>query len=404
MDKTETVNVTIQEQDEVGMEAYLPALIYNKSNILISAKYQSTILENKLLALALSNLSVTDTGEITFRMSAGRIRKILHGNSGSFYNQLNKAADSMTGRKIGYNDPELKKFEYMVIIIHSEYDKGYMTIDFNPMMKEYLIEMKGNYTKLSLPVMMRFNSVYAFRLYEFLRSRAYTPKNIKFPSSRDDFFTISATMSELKLILGVVNAADEKVKNILNNKKNPDYDAAVEAATEKGFTSNADFKRRVVNVAVEEINKKSDITVSYDTDRTPSHEITGFIFTVRFKPEEEQEITMEEKEEIQEMISDLIDQPLKIRDIKAIAEAADYNYETVEKTYQKIIEAYGEDCDGIGNFVGFFINAIKDGYYDRPETSPKKSKNDKKKNQFNQFKQNQYDFDVLEKELAANLC
>lgn len=393
---------TENNQDSNYYGSLLPS-VYNKSNTLISAKYKSTLFENKLLALALSTLRTdSKTGEISSTIKAGHIRKVLNANTGSFYNQLAKAAKNMTGKKVGYNNPEVQKFEYMAVVIYAKYDNGYFTIEFNPKMKEYLVEIKGNYTRLSLPVMMSFNSVYSFRLYEFLRSRAYTPKNLQHIGEKSRF-TVTATLAELKMMLGVVNAAEDKVQEILDASENPDYDMAVRVASEKMFEKNHEFKKQVVDVAVSEINEKSDIEVAYEIMRATRNEISGFLFDIRFKKKEAIALTDEEKDEIYEKISDLIDEPLKIRDVKAIADAAEYDYELVRKTYEGITEAYG-DCSSIDNFTGFIISAIKDGYYEKPvKKNGKKAKPGKKENPFNRFEQNEYDFETLEKELAGNL-
>lgn len=390
-----------QEQHSSYYGTLLPN-IYKKSNTLISAKYKSTLLENKVLALALSTLRVdSKSGEIYSSIKAGHIREVLNANTGSFYNQLKKLAKTMTGKTVGYENPEEEEFDYMSVIIRAHYGKGYFTVKFNPDMREYLVEIKGNYTRLSLPVMMSFNSVYSFRLYEFLRSRAYNPKNLQHLGEKDRF-AVSVTISELKLMLGVVNASEEKVQEILNMSEDPDYDKAVQVATEKMFEKNYDFRKQVVDVAVAEINEKSDIEVGYELVRTIRSEISGFIFNIRFKKKEAKVLSDEEKEEIQEKISDLIDQPLKIREVKSIADAAEYDYELVEKTYRGIMEAYG-DGSGIDNFTGFFISALKEGYYDKPKKTRKTAaKPAAKSNPFNVFEQNDYDFDQLEIELLAN--
>ena len=43
-----------------------------------------------------------------------------------------------------------------------------------------------------------------------------------------------------------------------------------------------DFKRRILDMAVQEINEKTDLTVSY-TQEKRARTITGFKFTVRTK-------------------------------------------------------------------------------------------------------------------------
>lgn len=399
--------VVIAPDDEY--DTYLP-IQYRKSNVLIGSKFKSTLLENKLLAISLANIPYNaeegENGTLISTMKAADIRKLLNANKGSFYSQLNSAARSMTAKSIGYNDPENQKFEYIAVVIRAAYDKGYFTIEYNPHIKNYLTDIKANFTKLSLPIMLKFESVYSFRLYELLKSKAYIPKNMQSELENKNIkkFNIRISIAELKLTLGVVNAELESVKRVLNNSKTPNFDKAVEVSPEHMYTGMGDFKRRVIDVAIEEINRVSDMNVQYEPTRTRAGKVVGFIFKVEFK-ESKPVLTSEEKDEIIDMISDLIDQPLKTKDIRAIAEAAEYDFELVKRAYEGAEGSY----DSISNFTGFMISAIKDNYYPEavepaPETQKKKKAGKKpiSQNPFNQFKQNDYDFDQLEIELLSN--
>ena len=51
-----------------------------------------------------------------------------------------------------------------------------------------------------------------------------------------------------------------------------------------------DFKRRILDMAVQEINEKTDLTVSY-TQEKRARTITGFKFTVRTKDKPKDVIT-----------------------------------------------------------------------------------------------------------------
>ena len=389
-------------------DTYIP-IQYSKSNVLIGSKYKSTLFENKLLAISLANIPYnaeeTDSGTLVTTLKAAEIRKMLHANSGSFYSQLNSAAQSMTAKSIGFNDPENQKFEYIAVVIRAAYENGYFTLEYNPHIKNYLTDIKSNFTKLNLPIMLKFESVYTFRLYELLKSKAYIPKNqqSKFGNRPVRKFNIRIKVSELKLTLGIVNAELDSVKKILNNSKTPDFDKAVEVAQERMYSDMGDFKRRVIETALDEINRVSDMNVQYEPIRTKSGKNVEFIFKVEFKDNNQNNtivLSSEEKDEIIDKISDLIDHPLKIKDIRAIAEAAEYDYDLIKRTYEGVEASSGN----ISNFTGFMISAIKGEYYEDVGKKPKSSAAKNKKpgdNPFNQFKQNSYDYDQLELELAA---
>lgn len=403
--KSEKSEWELQSADEC--DTYL-SVNYKKSNMLIGAKYKSTLFENKLMAISLANIPYnaveSQNGTLITKMKAADIRKMLNANKGSFYSQLNNAAQSMTAKSVGYSDPEQQRFEYIAVVIRAVYEKGYFTIEYNPYIKNYLTDIKSNFTKLNLPIMLSFESVYTFRLYELLKSKAYIPKNMQetFANKNVRKFNIRISLSELKLTMGVVNAELDKVKRILNKSEYPDFDKAVQASPEQMYTGFGDFKRRILDIAVEEINKVSDMHVVYETVRVGSGKVTEIIFKVELK---QRRITLssEEKDEIIDRISELIETPLKVKDLRSIAEAAEYDYDLVEKAYDGAINS----TNRIENLTGFLISAIKNRYFDVTVEETVKDKKTGKRaskpiNPFIDFEQNDYDFDQLEMDLIPN--
>ena len=178
---------------------------------------------------------------------------------GSFYTQLKTAAASMTSTTIGYVNDEIEAFKYMSVITSAEYKKGLFTVKFNYDLKKYLIN-EAPFTVLDLPIILSYRSVYSLRLHEILLSKCYKKKRpgVSHYTKRDSTegkFKIDIGISELKLSLGVVNADSKAVKAILVDSAYPDYDKAVERASEKSFKDWYEFRRGVIDVAVKEINE-----------------------------------------------------------------------------------------------------------------------------------------------------
>ena len=376
---------------------------YKKSNIIIGAKYKSTIYENKLLAAALYSLqnAATDkNGDIVAVMPASQLKEIF-GKGNSIYSHLKPVAASLIGRSIGIEDDEKKEFHYMTIVTDAEYKDGVCTITFNKKLKEKLLQIQNKFTLLSLPVMMDMTSVYSFRLYELLKSEAFIG-NRSCQMTMDGGFEFYIGLSELKLELGVVDASEKKVQEILNGKQKPDYDKAVEVATEKSYDEWRDFKKNVMDVATKEITQKTELDLSYETKRTGrGGKTSGIVFRIKRKDVEEKvdvinevvekKITDDEKYELIDQVKDLMDEKISTKDIISILEAAEYDYEKVKKQYEN-----SKSAKKIGNIVGWMIDAIKKDY-----SSPIEKKG-KTANKFNSFQQNEYDYEALEKALIDN--
>lgn len=371
---------------------------FTKSNFLISAKYKTSLMEAKILALALSRVK-SDNGTVYAEMQVSELKKIFGvNNSHSFYEKLSKTASLMTGRTIGMTDPSREKFDYLSIITRATCKNGLFLIKFNTDLKDYVMNLKNNFTIMSLPVLLSFENVYAFRLYEILLSNIY----------KTNIITIG--LSELKFLLGAANAEADSVKKVLSNESKPDYDKAYEkASTEKMFEVYSNFRVKVLDKAINDINDKTEFIVKYKPNRGGKggkiQSITFFIEKKQHEIVEEvdeleelnntkdnlllKENNTKDKEQIIEIIADdIIEEKIKLRDIKTIAETANYDIEKIRNAYS-IMKKQKE----VKNVVGFLLSAIKNDYKDIPN----KSNN----NAFG-FEQQTYDFDSIEKNFLAN--
>ena len=386
------------------LDEYYQNSDYVKSNFLIGAKYKSSLLENKVMAISLNKIKDAQEdkeGTLIVRLKASELKKLLDSKSGSFYSQLDKVGSSMTGRVIGMSDPETERFHYMSVINNAHYENGILTLEYNKNLNKYLKNIKQNFTKLNLETMLDFKSVYSFRLYELLKSRAYYPKGV---NRKDNAFVVTYDLAELKLDLGVINAELDKVRKILNDKSSPNYEEALEASPEKVFTTWFEFRRNCIDVAVKEINSKRDKTemeVSYEPKKSGQG---GKVYAVDFyirlykstRTEESGkvndgplELTEDDKLNFYDEIHDLIEENIKTKDAKAIAEAAGYDMELIREKYRIAI---GQNVD---NIVGFMIAALKKGY-----TEARSSDRKPKQPGFNDFAQRKYDYEVLESEVV----
>lgn len=405
--------------------------LFQKSNALINGKYKASLMDQKILNIVLSKLEkrqFEDRGEsegLVCTLSAAELKNMLNVEGGSFYTQLKKSAVNLVGYVMGYSDDSLKAFTYLTIVTYASYQDGIFTVIVNGKLREE-VNRKTQFTMLDLPTMLAYKSVYALRLHEVLLSKCYRKKRAgvsKYTKKEPDKgkYKIEIGVSELKLSLGCINSDEKKVKAILSDSANPDYDAAVEAASEKAFKRFAEFKRKVIDVAVSGINEADNgTTVSYEMNKAgyggKVYSLTFYVELGADKNKEKdikdkdvvidgkmieckdvtdsksnQEISEEDAFEIYYEVKSLIEEEISFNDIKAICKAADYDIEKIKNAYN-IAQASGN----ISNLVGFLIKAIKDGY----SKPVKKRGRPPKKNTFNNFPQReytQYDFESIEK-------
>lgn len=348
-----------------------------KSNLLISSKYRASLLENKIVTLSLSKIELDGSGRPVAKLTAKEIMDMLGKKNTSIYSQIKKAAQGMAGRQMLIEDKENKRFALINLIGSAYYENGELLVKFEPDLKNLVYDIKKNYTPIDVPLMMKFKSNYSYRLYELLKSKAYDPNKKR---DADTVYEIPFKVSELKITIGLVDTNVEAVK-VMMQKENPDYDEILEKAPIQNFPLWIDFKSKVLDVAIEEINERSDIEVSYKLNKIGrGGRVDKIFFYVRRKDvsgstvdkEEDKpvlpteatvdvvvDITPDELLDLIDEVLDFIDEPIKSKDARNILKAANYDIKKVKKAY-----LLSQDQENISNLVGWLIAAIKNDYND----------------------------------------
>lgn len=392
---------------------------FRKSKYLVSAKYAASYQEAKIFTVAICDmwnnkcLSLPN-GNYLFRRQATELLKEVGCKGGSFYNNLFLWSQELAHRTYSYYDPSLNAFSVHSLIVNGGYNlpapdgsnkTGEFWLELNGTLldilkpnKDFIIESK----KLCLSFPNDAFGNYAYRIYELLKTKCYYPSN--YEGEKSYIFSTTIGLAELKLTIGVVNAEHKAVREILQTQNGkPDYEAAVAAAPESEvqFPRWIDFKKRVLDRATETINDLTSMKLSYTPNKSGrSHKIESITFIMDLSnnyPDSVKnnevmdndtndldigdkldqintvQISEEEKDEIIDKISDLIDEPLKIKDLRVIAEKAEYNFDKVSKAYGVLKKSKNK----IDNVTGFMIKAIENEY-DMPVSKEAKSSHKEK--------------------------
>lgn len=398
--------------------------IFRKSNYLISAKYKASLTENKIMALAMSdkNRMMEDSaGTIRVEIPTYELKAALKGrNNGSFYQKIKVAANSLNKRQIGMIDDERGQFRFYQIIQTCIFENGILRITFNSDIGKNLIkDVTNKFSLLSLKTLLSFKKEYAFRLYELAKSKAYNEKGENYTS-----WTVIYDLAELMFIMGVADAQDEKAQKILSDSKNPEYKKAIDKAKiKKSLTEWSEFKRSVLIPAVKEINGKSDLNISVEPEKNGvGGRVTGVKLVITYKDiivenanneeiEENTDYPEYKVEELEEKhsskpdpetldafidtVADMIDEKLKMADIRAICREADYDLDRIEEAYK-----YVKSKSKVDDLVAYLINAIRNRYAESPKVSYVNEKKTKKSKV--NFTQRDSNFNEIAENLIKN--
>jgi len=396
-----------------------------KSNVLIQSKYKTTVLGNKLIALGLFHLQKgqfkmsANGGNIVCTIPAAEIRNKLGKKGNSLYRDLSETSKRLMNYQFGYKDAERQEFRYINLFTEMSYKDGEFTIIFNGDMKVYLSELKDNYTLLNLPLMLKWQKAYTFRLFEILSSRTYLFKDQNYNCAAE------FGLAELKFTLGCYDIDDEKVRIYIKDKKNPNYEMAEQALYDNKKPSSkvsktqvllwTDFRRNVLEPAIKEINSTVEADMIIDEVEALKNGRGGKVYGVVFRYRvnvnagnamdevaatvEKVALTEDEMFDIEAQVKgDILSRhKLPISDVRTICEAAEYDADIIKRAADQLSLQHAK----VDNVTGWLVSCIKNQYKTTAYQAEEKS-DKKKKNSFHNFPEREYsqiELDDLEQKL-----
>ncbi|KAJ1498869.1 hypothetical protein HMI55_004695 [Coelomomyces lativittatus] len=225
-----------------------------KTNRLNQAFQVLTLTELHIIQLAIVDARDTNTGlntDTPLRIDAMRYVEVFGTTRQNAYQRMKEAEDTLFNRRFSFYDEDgkLVKSRWISQVKYLD-DEGAMEIVFTPAVVQGISRIDGVkefFTQYLLSQTANLTSVYSARLYELLiqwKSTGKTP-----------IFELTSFRDQLGI------AANE-------------------------YKTMSNFKTRVLALAIEEINSKTDITVDYEQHKK-GRTITGFSFKFKQKKKTE---------------------------------------------------------------------------------------------------------------------
>jgi len=205
--------------------------LVSKDNDLIEAKYRLTVQEQRLLAIMISDIKPDDEDFKDYTYKISDILNWLQIEDKGYYRKLRTITRKLISRGITITEKEngAETIFQTSWLAGAKYHikKGYIDLSFHPDLKPYLLQLKNCFTQYALQNVLELKSKYAFRLYELAKQYQSIGKR-KFQ------------IDELRELLGL----------------------------EKGELKKwSAFKEKVLEIAQREINKHTDIKISYEFEK-----------------------------------------------------------------------------------------------------------------------------------------
>jgi len=229
--------ISLDTSNEVAMANQM--IMYSASNL--------TLDEVKLLRFIIMQTKKGDQELYELELSAKNLAKVLDIKPKDLYKRLKTMTKHILAEVIEIEDKKAKKCAQFHWVDDCEYDNGIIKIKIAEKLKPFLIRLRGDFTRYELSEIIGLNSIYAIRIYEVIR-RYMDDNDLPYA---DHSTEISISMEVLR-----------KITN-----------------TEKKFERYSNFKTKVIDVAVREINRCSKYHVTAEPYKS-GRAIVGFDFGV----------------------------------------------------------------------------------------------------------------------------
>lgn len=208
------------------MEQSNPNLIV-KANSLVNSRYELSLTECRIIEMAIAQIEIEDTELREYEINLRELMQYTQTHSENFFKLIKEASRRLVGRTLDIPKPEHGKDGFVIIPLVSrvEYvsNAGILRISFDRDLKPFLLQLKENFTQYERMYILQLGSIYAARLYQYLKQMPFLPTKE---------YEVEALKKRLCL--------EEKYRN---------YN---------------DFKKFVVLIAQREINSKTDITFEFE--------------------------------------------------------------------------------------------------------------------------------------------
>ena len=229
---------------------YMSKNLVIKHNALINASYRLNLAEQRLILLSIvearrMRAKITAMDKVT--VSADIYAKAFGTTRQASYMALKEACENLFNREYGYTEILDKGARVVRSRWVSEiaYNEQQATVDliFAPSIVPYITNLEQQFTSYDLEQVAELNSKYAVRLYEIMIAWKNNGK------------TNQISIKDLRDRLGLLDGE---------------------------YTAIHNFKARVLDASINEINTKTTITLSYEQHKQ-GRKIIGFTFTIKQK-------------------------------------------------------------------------------------------------------------------------
>ena len=238
------------EKQEIDKENALP-IKYNKNYYVIQANElvrsrqdELTLLEAKLIRLAIAQVLKEDTDLKTYTCNVSRLADFLGISRQNIYKDVQDLSINLMKKSIFIKNKEGKQGKQNYKIFHwidfVEYKDGDITFKLSEHLKPYLVGLNELFTRYGYEEILRLPTNYSIRLYELLYSYA----NLPFQTGGHTYTFENEVLDKEEILFTV-----DFLREYFNCKDK--------------YPNTGDFIKRVIKAGIDDINENTVFPCSY---------------------------------------------------------------------------------------------------------------------------------------------
>ena len=219
-------------------------LVVKGNDLIQKAKFNLSETEQKLVAMCIASIKPDATELPNYKIRVDKFAALCGVSKKHLYTDFREIVDKISEKAVWVKMPDGKVTRFNWFPYASYYEgEGYVELSLHKDLKPYLLDMHKNFTGYEIWNILCLRGKYSIRLYELMASYL-------------NLGTIEIPMDQLR-----------------------------ESLCAENYKNFKDFKARVLEKSIIEINQKTNLTVNYETKRGGrGGKVASIVFTIDTKP------------------------------------------------------------------------------------------------------------------------
>ncbi|BCG66093.1 MAG: plasmid replication initiator RepB (plasmid) [Methyloprofundus sp.] len=182
----------------------LSSLIVTQANELVESRYNLSLGEQRLIFTMIARIQPDDEDFKPYSISISQLAEFLGINNNHMYADCKKMTKKLLGKVVEIQEENRLLQTHWVSSADYIDGTGVVKLTFDPLLKPYLLQLKGSFTSSKLEMLLCFKSQYTMRMYMLLKQ--YERLQVR-----------EIELLELRQILGIRVEQYEKYANFKKN-------------------------------------------------------------------------------------------------------------------------------------------------------------------------------------------